>query len=297
MNSPLLDADLIARIERLELVSRKIVSGRRKGERRSRRRGHSTEFADFRPYVPGDDLRFLDWNIYGRLDRLFLRVFLEEEDLRLDILIDVSPSMRFGDPDKLTYAKKIAAALGWVGLVHQDLVRIGAFADDTEIVFGPVRGRRHTRGLLSALESLEERKGKKTSIGTSARSFTTGSGRAGILVLITDFLERSDPAAALRTFAARAATTDIFVVHILAPDEIRPRFEGDLRLIDAEEGDTADISISRPLLGAYEKRLDRFRGEIQQYCRRVGMHYLFTSTDVPFDELVLGFLQRRGLLA
>src|SRR5690606_20694605 len=122
MSEPLLDQDFIARLERLELVSRKIVSGKLKGERRSRRRGSSTEFADFRPYVPGYDLRFLDWNILGRLHRLFLRVVLEEEDLWLDILVDASESMRWGDPDKFTYARRVAAALGYIGLVQQDRV-------------------------------------------------------------------------------------------------------------------------------------------------------------------------------
>lgn len=168
---------LIARIERLELVSRKIVSGKLKGERRSRRRGHSTEFADFRPYVPGDDLRFLDWNIYGRLDRLFLRVFLEEEDLWLDILVDTSPSMDWGEPNKLTYARRLAAALGYIGLVNQDRVRVSSFASRLRPVFGPARGRRQARRLLERLDALEVDREEETRLAPSLRTFSLSGGK------------------------------------------------------------------------------------------------------------------------
>src|SRR3954466_10382777 len=122
--SKLLPPDLMAQLERLELVSRKIFRGRMKGERRSKRKGQSVEFADFRGYVPGDDLRFIDWNTYARLDRLFLKMFLEEEDLHFYSLLDSSPSMGFGDPTKLRCAKQLAAALGFIGLVRGDRVRI-----------------------------------------------------------------------------------------------------------------------------------------------------------------------------
>src|SRR5262245_29040651 len=132
----LLDEEFVTKLEQLEIVSRKIISGALKGDRLSRRRGHSNEFADFRPYVAGDDLRFLDWNVYARLDRLFLKLFLEEEDLRLRILIDRSPSMDYGDPPKLEYARKIAAALGYIGLINQDRVEVLGFAAEARPIFG-----------------------------------------------------------------------------------------------------------------------------------------------------------------
>ena len=119
----LLSAELLHQLERMELVSRKIFRGRMKGERRSRRKGQSVEFADFRSYVPGDDLRFIDWNLYARLDRLFLKLFLEEEDLHFYALIDASGSMDFGQPTKFQYAKQLAAALGFIGLCRADRVR------------------------------------------------------------------------------------------------------------------------------------------------------------------------------
>src|ERR1700736_1893177 len=127
---PLLEPDFLARLEQLELVSRKIFIGRMKGERRSKRKGQSVEFADYRNYVVGDDLRFLDWNLYARLDRLFLRLFMEEEDLHFYVLVDNSLSMDFGTPTKLHYARQIAAALGFIGLVNLDRVVIEAFSEN-----------------------------------------------------------------------------------------------------------------------------------------------------------------------
>src|SRR3954465_4971244 len=109
----LLTPDLLAQLERPELGTRKSFRGRMKGERRSKRKGQSVEFADFRNYVAGDDLRFIDWNTYARLDRLFLKMFLEEEDLHFYALLDASQSMSFGTPTKLHYAKQLAAALGF----------------------------------------------------------------------------------------------------------------------------------------------------------------------------------------
>ena len=125
----LLDDDFLRRIEQLEIASRKIFRGRMKGERRSKSRGQSSEFADYRTYVEGDDLRFIDWNIYGRLDRLLLRLFEEEEDLSIYILLDASRSMTIGEPRKLDYAMKLAAALTYVGLANLDRVSIVPFSD------------------------------------------------------------------------------------------------------------------------------------------------------------------------
>src|ERR1700704_6738410 len=126
-NLPLLSPELLAQLEQLELVSRKIFRGRMKGERRSKKKGQSVEFADYRNYVIGDDLRFLDWNLFARLEKLFIRLFMEEEDLHFYILIDNSLSMDFGTPTKLHYAKQVAAALAFVGLVHLDRARTETF--------------------------------------------------------------------------------------------------------------------------------------------------------------------------
>src|SRR3954453_20419405 len=152
---PLLDAQFLARLEQLELVSRKIFLGLMKGERRSKRKGQSVEFADYRNYVKGDDLRFLDWNLYARLDRLFLRLFMEEEDLHFYVLIDNSLSMDFGTPTKLHYAKQIAAARGFIGLVTLDRVVIEAFNNKLAQSLPALRGRKSLWRLLGFLDKLE----------------------------------------------------------------------------------------------------------------------------------------------
>src|SRR5438128_496362 len=152
---PLLEPDFLARLEQLELVSRKIFMGRMKGERRSKRKGQSVEFADYRNYVVGDDLRFLDWNLYARLDRLFLRLFMEEEDLHFYILIDNSLSMDFGTPTKLHYAKQVAAALGFIGLVNLDRVQVEAFNDRLVQSLPALRGRRSLWRMMDFLQQLQ----------------------------------------------------------------------------------------------------------------------------------------------
>src|SRR5215218_9066757 len=139
---PLLDPEFLLRLQRLEIVSKKVFVGKTKGERLSRRKGQSVEFADFRTYSVGDDLRHLDWNLFARLDRLFLRLFLEEEDLHVYLLIDNSLSMEFGTPTKLHYAKQVAAALGFIGLCNMDRVVIGSFNDRMARISPPIRGRR-----------------------------------------------------------------------------------------------------------------------------------------------------------
>src|SRR5215831_4304641 len=146
--NPLLGPDLLAQLEKLELMSRKIFRGRMKGERRSKRKGQSVEFADFRNYVHGDDLRFIDWNTFARLDRLFLKMFLEEEDLHFYALIDASNSMDFGEPSKLQYAKQLAAALGFIGLVRADRVKIETLGQSLRERGPALRGRRNVWRML-----------------------------------------------------------------------------------------------------------------------------------------------------
>ncbi|MBI4602555.1 MAG: DUF58 domain-containing protein [Planctomycetes bacterium] len=296
MAAKLLDDDFIAKIEQLEIVARKIISGAVKGDRLSKRRGHSTEFADFRPYVPGDDLRFLDWNVYARLEKLFLKLFLEEEDLRVRILLDRSPSMDYGTPPKLEYAKKVAAALGYIGLVNQDRVQVAGFAREARTVFGPARGRRQARRLLQVLEGLETEDVPGTSLERSCRDFALGQRGGGISLLVTDFFDRGGFEAGLRYLLAGGRSTEIYVIHVLAPQEIDPELTGDLRLVDAEDGMTVDVSISQPLLKRYRRTLEAFREEVRGYCAGHGLHYVFTSTAVPFDRLVLEYLRRRGLV-
>ncbi len=290
--APLLDSEFLTRLEQLELVSRKIFLGRMKGERRSPRKGQSVEFADFRPYVVGDDLRFLDWNLFARLDRLFLRLFLEEEDLHVHLLIDHSRSMDFGSPTKLHYAKQVAAALGFVGLVNLDRVVVHAFADRLTHVSPGLRGRRSLWRLFDFLEKLQP--AGPGDLARALKEFTLRTSGKGIVLMLSDFMDKSGCEAALRYLAARPM--DVYAIQVLSQEEIDPQVEGDLKLLDAEDGDVAEVTASGPLLRRYRENLEAYRAALHQFCTRRGIAYLFTSNQVPFDRLVLTYLRQRGLV-
>src|SRR5437868_6892881 len=289
---PLLDPDFLARLEQLELVSRKIFLGRLKGERRSKRKGQSVEFADYRNYVVGDDLRFLDWNLFARLDRLFIRLFMEEEDLHFYILLDNSLSMDFGTPSKLHYAKQLAAALGFIGLVNMDRIVIEAFNDRLTQSMPAARGRRSLWRLMDFLQKIEP--AGPSDMARSLRSFSLKCSGKGIVVLISDFMDKGGYEEALRYLIARQL--DIYVIQVLSQEEIEPEIVGDLKLMDIEDEDVAEISVSAPLLKRYKQNLAAYRAALSEFCTRRGITYLFTSNQVPFDRLVLSYLRQRGLV-
>jgi uncharacterized protein (DUF58 family) len=289
---PLLDPQFLARLEQLELVSRKIFLGLMKGERRSKRKGQSVEFADYRNYVKGDDLRFLDWNLYARLDRLFIRLFMEEEDLHLYVLLDNSLSMDFGNPTKLHYAKQVAAALAFVGLVNMDRVALEAFNDRLTQSMPAARGRRSLWRVLDFLNKVEP--AGPSNLRESLRTFSLKSSGKGIVILLSDFMDKGGYEDALRYLVARQY--DIYLIHVLSQEEIEPELMGDLKLIDVEDFDEAEVTIGGPLIKKYKQNLAAYRASLQDFCMKRGVTYLFTSNQVPFDRLVLTYLRQRGLV-
>ena len=291
-SSPLLEPWFLARLEQLELVSRKIFLGLMKGERRSKRKGQSVEFADYRNYVKGDDLRFLDWNLYARLDRLFIRLFMEEEDLHLYVLVDNSLSMDFGNPTKLRYAKQVAAALAFVGLVNMDRVVVEVFNDRLRQTLPAVRGRKSLGRVLNFLNQVEP--AGPSNFKESLRTFAMKSSGKGIVVVLSDFLDKGGYEEALRFLIARQF--DIYAIQIFAQEEIEPEMVGDLKLVDAEDGDLAEITVSAPLLKRYKQNVAAFRATLNDFCIRRGVCCLFTNNQVPFDRLVLTYLRQRGLV-
>jgi len=290
--SLLLSPQLLAQLERLELVSRKIFRGRMKGERRSRRKGQSVEFADFRNYVAGDDLRFVDWNLFARLDKLFLKLFLEEEDLHFYALVDASASMDFGDPTKLQYAKQLAAALGFIGLCRADRVKIEALGASRSRPGPVLRGRRSLWRMLEYLDGLEA--GQNLPLATGIKEFCLRNSGKGILVLISDLMDKSGYEQALRLLLTQQM--DVYVVQVLSPEELAPDVKGDLRLVDCEDSDVAEITVSRPLLERYKKTLAAFIDGAREFCTRRGVSYLMTSTQTPVEQLVSNYLRQRGLV-
>ncbi len=290
--STLLSPELLARLEKMELISRKIFRGRMKGERRSPRKGQSVEFADFRNYVPGDDLRFVDWNTYARLEKLFLKLFLEEEDLHFYTLIDASGSMDFGEPTKLEYARQLAAALGFIGLIRGDRVKIETLEASPQRAAPVFRGRRSLWRMLDHVESIQP--GQDAPLAEGVKSFCLRNSGKGIVVLISDLMDKNGYQPALKYLVSR--DMDIYVVHLLSAEEFDPEIQGDLRLVDCEDGDVADITVSAPLLKRYKQTLAAFVESARDFCTRRGMVYLLARNEVPVEELVTGYLRTRGLV-
>jgi uncharacterized protein (DUF58 family) len=291
-SGPLLDPVFLHKLEQLELVSRKIFVGRMKGERKSKRRGSSVEFAEHRNYTVGDDLRHIDWNVYGRLDRLFLKLFLEEEDLHVYTVLDTSLSMDFGSPSKLRYGKQVAAALAFIGLVNHDRVLVDTFSARLEQGLHGIRGRSQMWRVVQYLEQLEP--SGSGDLNAACREFAIRHVGKGVVVVISDFLDKRGYQEALRYLLAR--NMDIYVVHVLSQEEVNPELVGDLRLVDAEDGSTAEITISAPLLKRYKDTLNAFVGGLKEWCTSRGITYIFTTNQYPFDKLILNYLRDRGLV-
>lgn len=287
-----LDPRFMAKLDRLDLVSRKLLQGKMKGERRSKRRGQSVEFADFRNYVVGDDLRFIDWNVYARLEKLFLKLFLEEEDLALYLLCDMSKSTDYGNPNKAYYVKQVAAALGYVGLVNYNRVTVAAISDTVVADTGGLRGRRNVSRMLDFIDKLEPT--GASNFAEACKRFALRNRSKGVLVVISDFFDKSGFENGLRYITS--GRYDLFAVHVLSPQEIEPDLKGDLKLIDMEDADAAEVSITGQLIKKYKANLNAYSLALKNYITRRGGTYLFTSTDVPFETLVLNYLRERGLL-
>lgn len=288
----LLDPSFMARLDQLDIMSRKILAGKMKGERRSKRRGQSVEFADFRNYVVGDDLRFIDWNIYARLDKLFLKLFLEEEDLALYVLVDMSRSMEFGEPNKALYAKQVAAALAYIGLVNYNRVNVVAMADKVVAETGALRGRRRVAQMIDFVGKLQPQ--GPSHFAEACKRFALANRQKGVCVAVSDFFDKGGYENGLRYIAG--GKYDLFCVQVLAPQEIEPELQGDLKLLDMEDDDTAEVSITQPLLKQYKANLNAYCLGLKDYITRRGGTYLFSSTAVGFDTLVLNYLRERGLL-
>jgi uncharacterized protein (DUF58 family) len=288
----LLDPAFMARLDQLDVMSRKMLAGKMKGERRSKRRGQSVEFADYRNYVIGDDLRFIDWNIYARLDKLFLKLFMEEEDLALYVLLDVSKSCDYGNPNKAAYIKQVAAALGYIGLVNYNRVSIVAMADGVVAETGAMRGRRRVAQMIDFVQNLQPQ--GASHFTEACRRFALQHRQKGVCVVLSDFFIKEGFEAGLRYVAG--GKYDLFCVQTLAPQEIDPDLTGDLKLRDIEDDDMAEVSITQPLVKQYKSNLNAYCLALKDFVTRRGGTYLFTSTAVPFDTLVLNYLRERGLL-
>ena len=304
----LLDSKLIARVSQLDITSKKIFSGKLKGERRSKKRGESVEFADHRPYVSGDDLRHIDWNIFGRLDRLFLKLFLEEEDLCLHVVIDCSASHDCGQPNKFLFMQQVAMSLGYIGLVNLNRVAMTAIGTPAQTLSGSavedlastgvlsavrdLRGRRRTQELASWLCSLRPDGG--SSFTEACKRIALSRRGKGVMVVLSDFFVKEGYEDGLRLLTGRGY--DVFCLQVLSPQELEPDIAGDLRLRDVEDGDFAEVTISAGLLKRYKANLAAYCEQLRTFCGRRDMTLLTVRSDTPIDVLLLDYLRRRGVL-
>ena len=289
--APLLEPSLLRRLEALALQVRRAVSGQMGGERRSRRRGQSVEFADFRNYSPGDDFRLIDWNAYARLDRFMLRLFVAEEELPLSLFVDLSGSMDWGRPNKAETARRLAGAIAYVALAALDRVRLTVFADGPTSGGAPYRGRRAAAELFARLQSFPA--GGVTNYEKLV--WPIGRQRPGMSVLISDGLGEPGVDAALT--ALQRAQQEGAVLQLLAPQELAPDWTGDARLRDAETGVEREFTATPLTQRAYLNALQQRTDEIERAAHRRGLRFARLSTAEPIDVMVQLTLRRIGLLA
>jgi uncharacterized protein (DUF58 family) len=275
----------------MSLLSRRTFRGSVKGERRSPRRGHSVEFADYRAYGHGDDLRYVDWNIYGRLDRLHVKLFVDEEDLCLHLLVDASASMGFGTPSKLYYATRLAGALGFVGLVNFERVGLGILRERVAEGWPPTRGRAHVLPMMDFLAAVEP--GGGTSLDDGLANYAQRARDPGLVVVISDLLDPTGYERGVRALLERRF--DVHVVHLVDPEEMNPTMGGDVRLIDSETGEVRDLTVDAEALRGYRERLRRFLERAETFCRTHEIGYHRVITDTPVEAFVVAQLRGRML--
>ncbi len=288
----LFDPAFLQRLETLSLISRRRVQGQLHGERRSVVKGRGIEFDDYRPYEPGDDYRYIDWNIVSRLDRMFVKLFSEEEDLDVRLVIDTSGSMAAGTPSKLALAKRIAAAIGYIGLTNLDRVAVTAVASDRGPHLARLRGRGRAFDLLRFLDRLTP--GGETNLGHALSRDLGEHRRGGLLILLSDLLDPHGYEHAL--LQARHRRFQTFVIHVLADEEITPALSGELRLVDVETGRAVELSVDADALRAYAAARDAYFRDLERFCFRHRIDYVRTASSVPVDLLVLRYLRQGGLV-
>lgn len=321
----LLGREFAARLDRIDVVSAKMFAGKLPGERRSKRRGRSVEFDDYREYIPGDDLRHVDWNVMARLDRLFIKLFREDEDLSVHMFVDLSPSMDAGDPSKQVFAARLAMAFGYIALANQNRLiasvysgpgRPGAMAAQRGglQMLAPMRGRSGARRLgallLDAMQPTpaggaeDARRGAHAAMDFNAALRTVARTRAGrgVVMIISDFLVPEGFESGLNAlFGDPTASFDTWCFQVLSPVELDPRKDatatltGDVALTDVETGRRVDVTMAPEIIDRYRRMLDEHNARLRRACASRGMRYMRISSDAAVEPLVLSTLRRSGL--
>ncbi len=287
------DEAFLRQLDRLMLVSRTAVRGGMKGVRRSIKHGQSVEFTDYRDYALGDDLRSLDWNVYARLEKLFIKLFVEEEDVTVHVLLDASGSMAGGSPDKLVFAKRAAAALAYVGLASYDRVVLTVLQGRVARRLPAVRGTGRIFNVLADLSAVQAAPGP-TDLAAGCRHYAAQLRQRGPLMLISDLFDPNVDRAIGELAATRC---DVALLHTLSLDELDPPLEGDLRLVDRETSERVDVTADLATLDAYKTRLAAWQEHLESISARRRVSYVSVPTSLPLADLVFAELRRRRVVA
>lgn len=286
------------KLEQIMLVATRVRAGAMKGDRRSNKRGTSIEFADYRDYSPGDDLRRLDWNIYARLERPLMKLYEDEEDLATHLLIDASASMAGNDVDgmpsdwhKFTFARRLLAGLAYASMASDDRLALAALGGRGG-QFGPSRGRGGGPRLLQYINQLQAE--RATDLNAALRDYAIRLTRPGLVVVLSDLFAPDGFMDGLAALQGKGC--EVVVLHTLAPDEIEPALTGDLRLMDVETGAPQEVSIDAGLRELYIRRVIEWRDGIQAECRKRGIHYQFADSSTPWERIILSDMRRLGVV-
>lgn len=289
----LFDEEFLKKLEYLYVVSRKLFQGMLQAQRRTKKVGSGVEFADHRTYSPGDDVRYLDWSVYGRTERLLLRLFQEEEDLSIYLLLDISASMHYGTPPKVDYAKRVGAALAYVGLANLDRVGIVPFAGNVAGRLPPSRGKGQIFKILDFLRGAKLEKGTTDTLA-AAKSFALQNKRRGLAIVLSDFYDPKGYQEGLNFL--RYNRYDTLAIHVYDPEEATPSLQGDLEIVDCETGEVRPVTISASVLEAFRKEHAKYLDEVRDFCTARQIGYVRAPTNIPFDELILKIFREGGLV-
>ena len=284
------DSRFLKTLEALNILCRKVLAGREHGERKSSRKGASIEFADYRRYVPGDEIRYIDWNVYARQGGLFIKEFAAEENVHVVILEDVSCSMEFGG--KFEAARRLAAALGYIGLANADTVSLYSFGAELLPVHRFLRGKGRVMDLLSSLEALKPA-GATDLRSAFRREIPKLRGRS-VVLLLTDFYDLEGYAAGIRSLMAQRF--EVHLIHLVAQEEVSPELKGRINLRDLETGRIKDVTILPRTVEAYRRRFGRFCEDLEEFSRAHELAYARILADEPLERQVIEVLRAGGML-
>lgn len=305
--SSLLTPELLRRLEQFQLLAARRAKSSSKGERRSRARGQSVEFADHRSYVPGDDFRYLDWNLFGRLDKLFLKLYEEERELPVRIFLDASESMTFGEPRKFDFARQVAAAIGYVALCGFDRVSVIPFPNaQGRTATAPTENLNYNQqsAIEGALRSVRSKKssmqffanlnaltaGGSVDFNQALRRGALEARHTGLAIVLSDFLDPAGYEAGLTALVGRGFQVNC--VQILAPEELAPTTFGDLRLVDSESGGLQEVTFGRYRMKAYQQTVQNFVQRLREYCTKRGMNFFMAPSNMDLQDLLLKQLRK-----